>query len=500
MDLQQKYSKICEVICNGYDIVKSLQILRILCISAGKVPCIFCAGNELYAVIHAMWIKRGGREKMVYNILDYGAVGDGKTKCTQAIQAAVDDCAKTGGQVYVPAGDFLSGTVCLRSEVELHLESGAVLRSSLDPADMKDYTGGYQDDNRDSGWEGGCFLYACHERDITISGDGVIDGQGALVFYDDDADHGKHECPLNIRGFRPRMTFLEDVENLTVKGVTFRDAAFWTLHMAGCRNVLVEGVRILNNDRGPNNDGIDPDCCRNVVIRGCVISGGDDSIVVKATGPMHRKYGDCEDIVITGCILHSRSSALKIGTETHGSIRHVILSDCVIRDSSRGIGIWSRDGGEIADIHVHHVTGNTLRYADGTGRSFSPAWWGKGEPVFISATKRAGTDRLPGRIREIYMDHISMTSECSIVIAGEEYAPVEHVQLQDMDICWKRQGTNLPEVLDEQPSAYGCYPHEIPCIYLRHAEDVNISGRLQVDPSLQEVITKREIHEGEEKQ
>ena len=117
MDLQQKYSKICEVICNGYDIVKSLQILRILCISAGKVPCIFCAGNELYAVIHAMWIKRGGREKMVYNILDYGAVGDGKTKCTQAIQAAVDDCAKTGGQVYVPAGDFLSGTVCLRSEV-----------------------------------------------------------------------------------------------------------------------------------------------------------------------------------------------------------------------------------------------------------------------------------------------------------------------------------------------------------------------------------------------
>ena len=167
--------------------------------------------------------------------------------------------------------------------------------------------------------------------------------------------------------------------------------------MAGCQNVRIDGIKILNDDRGANNDGIDPDCCRNVVIANCIVSTGDDAIVVKSTGPMSRRYGVCENITITNCVLHSRDSALKIGTETHGTIRNVTLSDCIIDRCSRAVGIWVRDGGTVEDIHIHHLTGSTLRYADRYAEPGAPGWWGKGEPIFISATpgKTAGQRQAP---------------------------------------------------------------------------------------------------------
>ena len=121
---------------------------------------------------------------MQYSILDFGAVGDGKTLNTSAIQQAIDACtAAGGGCVLVPAGDYLSGTIRLKSNVELHLESGAVLIASLDPADMPDLMRSFEDDNRDTGWEGGCFLLAQHAENVTISGFGRIDGRGREVFY-----------------------------------------------------------------------------------------------------------------------------------------------------------------------------------------------------------------------------------------------------------------------------------------------------------------------------
>ena len=265
--------------------------------------------------------------------------------------------------------------------------------------------------------------------------------------------------------------------------------------MAGCKNVLIDGIRILNNDRGPNNDGIDPDCCQNVVIQNCFIESGDDSIVVKATKSMYEKYGDCENIIIKGCILHSRDSALKIGTETWGNIRQVIMSDCIIKDCSRAVGIWSRDGGTISDIYIHHIMGNTKRYADCPQRSFAPRWWGKGEPIFISATKRKDGDRLPGKIHHIQMDHIRITSESCIFIGGEEYAPIEHIRFQDIEIVWKKQGLHLPDVLDEQPSARDVYKHEIPCIYGRYADYVQLSGKFIIEDSLKDVVKETKITE-----
>lgn len=437
---------------------------------------------------------------MNYSILDFGAVGDGATLNTAAIQAAIDACtASGGGRVTLPAGRWLSGTICLKSHVDLHLESGAELISSLDPKDMPDWKAGFDDDNRDTGWQGGCFLRAQHAENITLSGSGRIDGRGREVFYEDADDGGSHESPLKVRGYRPRLSFLEDVKNLTVKDLTFYDAAFWTLHMAGCRDVLIEGIRIENNERGPNNDGIDPDCCRNVIIRGCIIRCADDAIVLKTTAPMAKKYGDCANILISDCILRSHSSALKIGTETWADIHHVTMSNCVLDRCTRGIGIWSRDGGRIHDILIHHISGSTRRYRDRVRQdSEVVVWWGKGEPLFLSATYRAGVERVPGSIDSVVFDHLSLTCEGAIMIAGEKDCPIRRVRIRDSSFLWKQQGSLLPDCLDEQPSRRGVYPYAVPLAYIRCGEELSLRDNVDytIDESMKASIRSTFVTEG----
>lgn len=416
---------------------------------------------------------------MICNILDYGAVSDGATKCTQAIQRAIDDCHVTGGRVEIPSGRYLSGTLRLRSEVELHLAHGAVLISSLDEADTIDYFKEDESGNEVDGWEGGCFLFALHEKNIAITGSGVIDGQGRKVFFDDDPDHADEGCPLAVSGFRPRMSYLEDVEGLLVKDVTFKDSAFWTLHMAGCRNVRIENIVIENNKRGPNTDGIDPDCCHNVIIRGCRITSGDDSVVIKSTAPMCEKYGDCSDIVVSDCILSSNCSAIKIGTETHGDIHDVLVSNCIVRDCIRGIGIWSRDGGDIYNIRIHHIQGNTRNFADSRVRKTGVfSWWGNGEPIAITATKREGKDTMPGRVHDISMEQIYIKCEGPVMMLGEEYSPIERVTVTESEFLLPDIDENKEREIDERPSAKGRYHKATGPVYLRSAKEVTIDARI----------------------
>lgn len=429
--------------------------------------------------------RKRGEISMDYNILDFGAVADGKTNNAGAIQAAIDKACIKGGRVLIPAGEFLSGTICLKSNIDFHLEAGARLISSLNPEDIVDFAKLFEDDNRDTGWDGGCFLFACHEKNITISGNGVIYGQGDKVFFDDDTDGGFHESPLNVTAFRPRLSFLEDVKNLTIRDITIEDAAFWTLHMAGCEHVMVMGVRILNDVRGANNDGIDPDSCKDVIISNCYIEGGDDAIVVKSTKPMAARYGACENITINNCILHSHDSALKIGTETHGDIRNLVMSDCVIKDCSRGVGIWVRDGATIENIHIHHITGAVRKYADAVRNGGPSRWWGNGEPVFVNATYRnqeyLDKKYIPGKIRDVSFDHIYLKAECSAFFAGEEDARLEDISLEDFKFTFCKQGTQEFGFFDEQPSIRQVYEHSIPAVYARCVDGLKVKGKIHFE-------------------
>ena len=426
---------------------------------------------------------------MVYNILDFGAVPDGETRSTKAIQRAIDKCTKTGGTVLIPAGAFLSGTLRLRSDVELHLEHGSRLISCLDEEDMIDYFKEDSDDNEVDGWEGGCFLFALHEKNIAITGTGVIDGQGRKVFFDDDPEHAFEGSPLAVTGFRPRMSYLEDVENLTVSDVTFYDSAFWTLHMAGCRKVRINNIVIENNKRGPNTDGIDPDCCQDVIIRGCRIVSGDDSVVIKSTTPMYKRYGDCRDIIVSDCILSSNCSGIKIGTETYGDIHDVIVTDCILRDCIRGIGIWSRDGGEIYNIRISGIQGNTRNFLDSRVRTTGVwNWWGEGEPIAITATKREGIDRIPGRVHDITMEQMYITCEGPVMMLGEEYSPIERISVTESAFVFKNQSGKKWIVMDERPSSRGRYPEKTGTTHLRCARNVAIDARFIVDDNMKEIL------------
>lgn len=427
---------------------------------------------------------------MVYNILDYGAVSDGETKCTTAIQKAIDDCSATGGRVLIPAGCFLSGTLRLKSDVELHLEHGARLISSLDEKDIIDYFRECGDDNEVDGWEGGCFLFALHEKNIAITGTGVIDGQGRKVFFDDDPEHADEGSPLAVTGFRPRMSYLEDIENLTVSDVTFYDSAFWTLHMAGCRKVRIDNIVIENNKRGPNTDGIDPDCCQDVIIRGCRIVSGDDSVVIKSTTPMYKRYGDCRDIIVSDCILSSNCSGIKIGTETYGDIHDVVISGCILRDCIRGVGIWSRDGGEIYNIRFSGIQGNTRNFLDSRVRTTGVwNWWGEGEPIAITATKREGTDRTPGRVHDITMEQMYITCEGPVMFLGEEYSPIERISVTESVFIFKNQSGKREIVVDERPSVRGRYSEKTGTVHSRCTKNLTIDAKFLIDEDMKEMFS-----------
>ena len=179
-------------------------------------------------------------------------------------------------------------------------------------------------------------------------------------------------------------------------------------------------------------------------------------------------------MAITGCVLHSRDSALKIGTETHGVIRNVTLSDCVIDDCSRAVGVWVRDGGTVEDIHVHHLTGCTRRYADSYQLPGAPGWWGKGEPVFVSATPRKGKTGPAGVIRRVSFDHLYLTSESCAFAAGEPDSEIQDLRISEMHLTLQHRGTQPGGLFDEQPSTRHIYPHAIPALYARCVDGLTV--------------------------
>jgi len=414
---------------------------------------------------------------MIYDIKAYGAVGDGVHNDAKAMQAAIDACHEAGGgTVLVPVGSYLISTVNLKSYVELHFETGAKLISSLNPDEFS------KDPDR-------CYvLGAAHGEKISITGFGVIDGRGRERNIFDNADGGLNECPLAFSGFRPRTTLFEDIDGLTIRDITIFDSAIWSLHLAGCRNGIIDGIRIENEDRGAGNDGIDPDSCQNLIISNCHVFTGDDAIVVKTTKTMSELYGPCENITITGCVLHSRDSAFKIGTETWGDIRNIVFANNVGYDCSRIVGIWMRDGATVENIRISNIVGTTRRYAD--ANRYPDHWWGKGESIFISNTYRE-PDKRPytGTIKDVFIDNLSVRSESSLFIkSGGDTCPIENIRISNCDLTLVRQGTQATGLFDESPAFGGSkmttgqdfvnlqevYPHEIPAIYAHGIKNLTV--------------------------
>lgn len=283
------------------------------------------------------------------NVVDFGAVGDGSTACTAAIQTAIDDCAtQGGGTVVVPAGQFVTGTIWLRSNITLHLEPGAFLLGAQDMAAHPLWA---------SKWEGVAEpVYAPliggeGLQNIAITGRGTVDGRGKFWWDLFNADR--------LRYTRPNMIRLVNCRDVLIDSVSFVDSPRWTLHPLACENVTVSRVTIRNPADSPNTDGINPDSCSNVHISDCHIDVGDDCITLKSGSEDDRRpvHIPCQNITISNCTMLHGHGGVVIGSEMSGGVRNVAISNCVFSGTDRGIRLKSRRGrgNVVEDLRVDNI-------------------------------------------------------------------------------------------------------------------------------------------------
>ena len=284
-----------------------------------------------------------------YDVRSFGAVGDGRTKDTAAIQQALDACAKTGGRVVVPPGNYLTGSIFLGDNTELHLQEGATLIGSPDLADYNAEDAYEQNfSSPREGWSGKHLILAIERRNVSITGRGAIDGNGRAFFETKPSRYGSicwRDGCCEVRGGRKNMgrpgqeiVFIE-CEGVTVRDVTFRDMSCWSCLFYGCADVTVGGVTVRNNIRGFNTDGFDVDSCRNVRIGHCDITTGDDAIAIRgAPGHLKDKTKVCENIRVSNIVCRVSSSGVRVGVGS-GAIRDVRISDMKIERAGRGIHV-----------------------------------------------------------------------------------------------------------------------------------------------------------------
>ncbi len=358
---------------------------------------------------------------MDYNVFDFGAAGDGRTDDTAALQRALDSCRDNGGGRVVLPGDhtYFSRSLFLRPGVELHLQRGATLKATneLDgyfrPNEQINDPKTALIGNPVTGKPSFVFLYGFEAHGCAITGGGTIDLNGHAFVRRKDRYYVTGD-------FYPRPTgiYVEKSDHITFSEFTVTDAPFWTLHPAGCNDVLIDRIRILNDLDVANSDGIDPDHCSNVRILGCHIECADDCICLKTTKG-NAEYGPCENIIIQGCTLISTSAAIKIGTEGVGDFRNVLVSDCIISSSNRGLSIQIRDGGSVENVSYQNIMIETRR--------FCPDWWGTAETIVLTAFDRDENTRC-GKIRNIRFFNVTTNGENGILIHGSEQNRIEDVR------------------------------------------------------------------------
>ncbi len=265
------------------------------------------------------------------NVLDFGAKGDGVTLDTAAIQAAID----AGGEVYIPKGVYITGTLYLKSHGGLHLEAGAVLKASHNREDYN--ADDFCPQNRVCKEEfvtGAHLIVAVGQQNVFIKGHGTIDGDS---HYWMPADHSKI-MPSNPERIG-QMIYLCECDRVQITDVEICWAPYWHLFLHGCQDVTIRGLYIHGETHQFTNDGIDIDCCRRVTVSDCIIETGDDAITLRGNDePLLRKL-PCEDVVVSNCVLTSFSDyGIRIGVG-HGVIRNCQFSNLRIRNTHSGIGV-----------------------------------------------------------------------------------------------------------------------------------------------------------------
>jgi len=345
---------------------------------------------NLTAILFLTGVNVGlGAAATQYNILDYGAVASWDTQSTDAIRKAIDAAYSAGGgTVYIPAGNFLTGPIHLKSNITLWVEGGAHVKFSTDFDDYLPMV-----PSRFEGVEVMNFsplIYANEAQNISIRGRGILDGQGQAwwAFLEevqrqkpgDEKSRWQKEylrvnpatvvsttvsggAPLDF--LRPPMIQPYHCTNLLIEGVFITNSPFWTVSPLYCDNVIIHGVTIRNDEDGPNTDGINPDSCRNVRISDCDISVGDDCITIKSGRDEDgRRVGrPAENHTIVNCIMANGHGGVVIGSEMSGGVKNITIANCIFDGTDRGIRLKSTRGrgGVVEDIRISNIVMRNIR-------------------------------------------------------------------------------------------------------------------------------------------
>jgi hypothetical protein len=385
----------------------------------------------------------------VFNVLDFGAVGDGVVLDTTAIQRAIDAAAQAAGgaQVLVPPGrTFLISSLQLRGGIDFHLDGQLVI--STNRAD----------------YQAEAVINALNADHLKISGGGAIHGQ-SLAFmtgYDPSGEWWR------FGDWRPKMFVLTGCTNLEIRDITFGDAPLWGLHMLGCKHVVVDHLTITNRMDVPNCDGIDPDHCQDVEIRNCRVTSGDDCIVIK-TSRQPVDYGPSANITVRDCVLETQDSGLKIGTETTSDIHDITFERCHILTSSRGLTIQLRDEGSVYRVQFKDIHFSSRFYSD--------PWWGRGEAISLTALPRTPATKV-GSLHDITLTNITGRAENSARIQGTAASPVHDVVLDTVDLTFSRWTKYAGGLFDNRPT--GAMPsietHDTPAFSIREAAGITLKN------------------------
>ena len=414
--------------------------------------------------LSAFAFGRKSTQVKIFDVLKYGARGDGTALDTAAIQRAVDEAAAYSGkaQVLLRGGrKYLVGTIELKGAIDFHVADDAQLLVSTRP---EDYRGGLSDSGSAESMAAaaGGVLVAEAAHGLSITGTGVLQGR-AKEFMQRYDPAGEWWVP---KSFRPKMFVLTRCTGLEVRDITFAEAPNWGLHLLGCEQVLVDNLKVRNLLDVPNCDGIDPDHCRDVEIRNCDLICGDDGIVLK-TSRQNVDYGECANIHVHDCTVETQDAGLKIGTETTSDIHDIRFERCTIKNASRGLCIQLRDQASVYNIDFRDITFHSRYFAD--------PWWGRGEAISLTAIPR-NPSTTPGSLHHVTLANVTGTAENSVRICGSPQSRVQDVLLDRISVTLERTTSYPGGLFDNRPTTaqQAIEPHDTPGFSIEHADNVTL--------------------------
>ena len=335
----------------------------------------------------------------------------------ESIQKAMDAAhAAGGGRVVLEPGVHATGTLFMRSHVDLHVPAGAIIQGS---SNLEDYP-----DINDPGFgrvapekSRKCLIAALHSENISITGEGEINGAGP-TFYDTNVPEGHFFAKPPYP--RPRMIQFLSCRNVRFEGVSFVDSPGWTFWLVDCENVKIHGITVTGCQQMINNDGIDIDRCRNVTVSDCVIATGDDCLVLRAMRKSPDHHAVCENVVVSNCVLDSRCQAIRIGCPSDDTVRNSVFSNLILRGSGNGIHInnpkrYLRPGCN-GYLDVHDIVFNNLIIESA------------GVPIWINVEEGIKLRRIAG----ITFSSIRIQSEQPCRLEGSSETIIEDIRFSEV--------------------------------------------------------------------